>query len=142
MDRKDEMSGAAFMESDVRQFVLKRKPILSHETTGNLVDNCPMAKDVTDREYKRAFLLRTYSAREHRGINQETVANSLGISQPLYAKYETRTPLPHRYIWAFCTACSVTVEWLVTGQGKGVPLLERPPPNKRRGRKPKARKAA
>lgn len=142
MDRKDEMSGAAFMESDIRQFVLNCKPILSHESPGDLVDNCPMAKDVTDREYKSAILLRTYSAREHRGINQETIANSLGITQPLYAKYETRTPLPHRHIWAFCTACSITVEWFVTGHGKGIPLLERPSPKNRRGRKPKSRKAA
>lgn len=142
MDRKDNMSGAAFIESEIRQFVLNCKPILSHERSGGLTDNCPMAKDQTDKQYLEAIRQRTFSAREHRGITQEAIANSLGIDQTLYAKYETRTPLPHRHIWAFCIACNITVEWLVTGQGKGVPLLDRPPPKKRRGRKPKPRKAA
>lgn len=142
MDRKDDMSDTAFIESDIRQFVLNCKPILSHERTGGLTDNCPMAKPQTDTEYLHGFKQRTWSAREHRGITQEAIAVVLGIDQTLYAKYETRGPLPHRHIRAFCIACNVTIEWLVTGQGKGAPLVEKPPPQKRRGRKSKVRKAA
>lgn len=101
-----------------------------------------MANGQTDKQYRDAILQRTFSAREHRRISQEAAAHALGIKQPIYAKYETRSPLPHRHIWAFCIACNVTVEWFVTGQGKGVPLLQRPPPKQRRGRKAKPRKAA
>lgn len=142
MDRKDDMSDATFIESDIRQSVLNCKPILSHETGRDLADTCPMAKAPTDKQYQDAILQRTFSAREHRGITQEAAAHALGTDQPTYAKYERRTPLPHRHIWAFCIACNVTVEWLITGQGKGVPLLERPPAKSRRGRKPKPRKVA
>jgi DNA-binding XRE family transcriptional regulator len=97
----------------------------------------------TEDTYAEAFTRRVYSAREHASLRQEDVADVLGIQQSTYSKYEFRTPLPHRYIRAFCMLCRVNVEWLVTGQGKGPALLERPPKRKRGPNKTrKPRKAA
>ena len=93
-------------------------------------------------DYAKAFITRVFSAREARGLTQEQIAHVLHTTQPTYAKYETRSLLPHRHIWTFCMACQVTIEWLITGQGKGVALLSRPEPVRRRGRKKKQPMAA
>jgi ribosome-binding protein aMBF1 (putative translation factor) len=68
-------------------------------------------------EYTREFLDRTRRAREDAGMTQEDVATILGINQGLYKTYEVRTPLPHRFVAAFCRATRISERWLFTGQG-------------------------
>ena len=48
----------------------------------------------------------------------------LGIDQGRYKQYETRTPLPHEFIPAFCAATRITEEWLFNfplARGNGTP---------------------
>jgi DNA-binding XRE family transcriptional regulator len=52
--------------------------------------------------FKKAFLARTKRAREAAGLTQEEMARRMGIRQDKYAKYESRSPLPHQYIARFC----------------------------------------
>jgi ribosome-binding protein aMBF1 (putative translation factor) len=112
----------------IRRQVLEGKENFSSDAGDGLSEGSIME---TEDTYAEAFTRRVYSAREHASLRQEDVADVLGIQQSTYSKYEFRTPLPHRYIRAFCMLCRVNVEWLVTGQGKGPALLERPPKRKR-----------
>ncbi len=131
------------MESEIRQIVLKLNPILSNALQAPASDTCLMAKKpASSTEYLKAFTTRIYSAREHAGLTQEQMAHILQTSQPTYSKYEVRSLLPHRHIWTFCLSCHVSVEWLVTGQGKGVPLRARPERAHRPGRRARKRAAA
>lgn len=139
MSRKD----LGVMAPTIRLAGLKSKPILSKARLAKILHNCLMDKPLSgSRVFLDAFTLRVYSARESSGLTQEEMAHLLQTSQPTYSKYEGRSLMPHRHIWAFCLACKVSIEWLMTGQGKGVPLLARPKPEKRRGRKPRKRVAA
>jgi DNA-binding XRE family transcriptional regulator len=124
----------------IRRQVLEGKENFSSDQVDDSSQSSIME---TEDTYAEAFTRRVYSAREHASLRQEDVADVLGIQQSTYSKYEFRTPLPHRYIRAFCMLCRVNVEWLVTGQGKGPALLERPPKRKRGPNKTrKPRKAA
>jgi DNA-binding XRE family transcriptional regulator len=124
----------------VRRAVLEGKENFSSDAEDDSSQSSIMETEAT---YAEAFTRRVYSAREHASLRQEDVAEVLGIQQSTYSKYEFRTPLPHRYVRAFCMLCRVNVEWLMTGQGKGPALLERPPKRKRGPNKdPKSRRAA
>jgi DNA-binding XRE family transcriptional regulator len=112
----------------IRRQVLEGKENFSSDAGDGLSEGSIME---TEDTYAEAFTRRVYSAREHASLRQEDVAEVLGIQQSTYSKYEFRTPLPHRYVRAFCMLCRVNVEWLMTGQGKGPALLERPPKRKR-----------
>jgi DNA-binding XRE family transcriptional regulator len=124
------------MRELVRRQVLEGKENFSGDDGDGLSDDSMME---TEDTYAEAFTRRVYSAREHAGLRQEDVAAVLGIQQSTYSKYEFRTPLPHRYVRVFCTLCRVSVEWLMTGQGRGPALLERPPKRKRGPNKPRPR---
>ena len=70
-------------------------------------------------EHRKAFVRRVREAREGVGLTQTDMASLLGVSQPTYAKYETRnTMVPLYLIKRFCLACDVTIDWLVTGVGR------------------------
>jgi DNA-binding XRE family transcriptional regulator len=116
------------MRELIRRQVLEGKDNFAGDDEDGLSDESMMEAEDT---YAEAFTRRVYSAREHSGLRQEDVAAVLGIQQSTYSKYEFRTPLPHRYVRAFCTLCRVNVEWLMTGQGRGPALLDRPPKRKR-----------
>jgi hypothetical protein len=99
-----------------------------------------MADRMSETEEKLAFIRRTRAAREARYDTQSPMLTILELPQGTYKQYETRTPLPHRYIPKFCAACGVTMEWLLTGEGKGPAVMpfptkrtrtERPRPAKR-----------
>lgn len=66
--------------------------------------------------YKSGFIARTQYARERSGLTQEQMAALLGIKQDVYKQYEVRTPLPHRFVEAFCIATRVTEKWLFSGK--------------------------
>lgn len=68
----------------------------------------------TSSEFERQWIARTKFAREKSGKSQEEIAANLGIPQPTYGKYETRTMMPHRYVMAFCALCDITPAWMYT----------------------------
>jgi hypothetical protein len=78
-----------------------------------------MAKKPSETEQKRAFIARVKAAREWRFSTQRPMLTILELDQGTYKQYETRTPLPHRFIPKFCAATGVSVEWLLTGTGEG-----------------------
>ena len=64
------------------------------------------------------FIARTKQARNQSGYTQTEMATILGISQGRYKQYETRSPLPHEFIPAFCIATRVNEHWLFTGHAR------------------------
>lgn len=85
-----------------------------------------MPDRMSETEEKAAFIRRTRLAREARYETQKPMLTILGIEQGTYKQYETRTPLPHRFIPKFCAATGVSVEWLLTGEGEGPAQIEYP----------------
>ena len=67
---------------------------------------------------KQEFIARTKAARKASGYSQTEMARIFGIAQDTWKQYETRTPLPHRYIPNFCTIAKVSETWLFTGKGR------------------------
>lgn len=119
-ESNDVMSAVGVIaESDLGQSVLNSKAILSHDC-GQPVRQTPgMGKELSEAEHKRRFIERTKRARESQFRTQNPILTILDVSQGTYKQYESRTQLPHRYIPKFCAACQVSVEWLLTGEGKG-----------------------
>lgn len=56
---------------------------------------------------------RIKEARERAKMTQDAVAQSLGISQTRYSKYETRSWLPHVYLSRFCDVTDYSLEKLL-----------------------------
>jgi transcriptional regulator with XRE-family HTH domain len=55
-------------------------------------------------------------AREWRGLEQQTVADELGISRATVSNYETGKTSPGKLVInAWAVACTTDVEWLKTG---------------------------
>lgn len=79
------------------------------------------------REDREAFAERVAWAREAAGYTQEETALLLDISQARYSKYEgsRATLMPHALIPKFCLITRVSIEWLMTGQGKAPPRPSR-----------------
>jgi hypothetical protein len=114
------------MPNPLGQSVLKGKANLSYDHRSFSADSSNMAERMSETEERLAFIRRVRMAREARFPSQKPIMVILGISQEqqgTYKQYETRTPLPHRYILKFCAATGVSVEWLLTGEGEGpVPI--------------------
>lgn len=107
------------MPGKIRHIVLGRKPKVSHDDKNHSDDNTAMPKEPGATKFKDDFLARTAAAREAVPFTQDEIAEVLGMSQPKYAKYEKRTPLPHYLVPRFCLACRIDHAWLFTGKGKG-----------------------
>lgn len=122
------------IESDVRQIVLFRKANVSHDCGRLFGLNLGVAKTPSATAYKDEFILRTRWAREASGLTQYEIATLLQIEQPLYAKYENRSMLPHRLMEAFCLATRIDLTWLIAEKGRG-PATGRPTPKRPRPRK-------
>lgn len=90
-----------------------------------------MADRMTESEEKAAFIGRVRAAREARFNTQGPMLTILDLPQGTYKQYETRTPLPYRYIPKFCAACGVSIEWLLTGEGEGPKVIPLPPKRNR-----------
>lgn len=101
-----------------------------------------MADRMTETEEKAAFISRTRAAREARFDTQGPMLTILGVPQGTYKQYETRTPLPYRFIPKFCAACGVTMEWLLTGEGRGPVAIPLPSKRERAPAKSKSGKRA
>ena len=62
--------------------------------------------------WNRKFCKRVQQLRERRGMTQADVAEALGVKTDAYKKWETRSPLPQRYIKRFCLICDCRIEEL------------------------------
>lgn len=104
------------MNGLIGQIVLKRKHKLSHDESGAQAQCFRMHADNPASTFNDSFIERTKAAREAAGLTQEGIATILGIRQDTYKQYETRSPLPHRFVPAFCAATRITEKWLFTGR--------------------------
>jgi transcriptional regulator with XRE-family HTH domain len=75
-----------------------------------------MRNPIPHSNFTLAFIDRTKAARETANLTQLEIATILGIKQDTYKQYETRSPLPHRFIPAFCAATHITSDWLFLGR--------------------------
>lgn len=124
-------------------FVLKSKAKVSYDEKIDFGHNVGMADRMSETEEKLAFIKRTKDARKARFDTQTPMLTILGVDQGTYKQYEKRTPLPWRYIPKFCAATGVSLEWLLTGEGKGGPVVkEYPKEVPKPARKPQRRRAA
>ena len=98
--------------------------------------------DETASAYKAGFLGRVKAARETRFRTQEDLCEVLGMPQPKYSKYETRSLMPHQLIQRFCMACGVSMEWLIAAKGAGPAWKPREDEPRARQKQPKRRRAA
>ena len=124
------------MAANLGRVVLSVKDDKSCDDSASFSETKGMAERMSETEERLAFIARTRAAREARFETQKPMITILGIDQGTYKQYEIRTPLPHRHIPKFCAACGVTMEWLLTGEGKGPAVM--PFPTKRmRSKAPK-----
>lgn len=80
-------------------------------------------KQVPDR-YRAEFTLRTQMARKAAGLTQEEMARRLGLvpadsegpAREFYAKYESRTCLPHHLVVPFCQETGADIVWYLSGK--------------------------
>jgi len=129
------------IESALGQIVLNGKAILSRDCGLRRGQDVLMQRRKTETEEKNLFIARVRAAREARYATQGPMVTILDLDQGTYKQYETRTPLPYRYVPKFCAATGVSMVWLLTGDGKGpevMPLPEKKP----RAKKAKKRVAA
>lgn len=71
---------------------------------------------ITPAQYKKAFCTRLKSIREATGLNQDDFAKQLGIKRDTYAKYESRSLLPHHLIPRVCEITGHDCWFVLTGQ--------------------------
>lgn len=130
------------MEASLGHMVLKCKAKVSYDYEQVGCQNGNMADRMSETEEKLAFIRRVRLARQSRYPTQNPMLTILEIDQGTYKQYETRTPLPHRYIPKFCAATGVSLVWLLTGEGKGpiTPEIPRETP-KRMGARPRGKAA-
>ena len=100
----------------IGQIVQPVKDNVVHAIWTDCRQNLSMARESTPTETELAFIARTKEARLRRFEAAKDMAASLKIGAARYAKYETRTPLPHEYVAQFCLIAGVSIEWLFTGQ--------------------------
>jgi hypothetical protein len=125
------------IDTSLGHIVLNDKADVSRDCATPLGDNHHMASKLTEKEERQAFIARTKLAREARYKTQNPMLEILDLDQGTYKQYETRTPLPHRFIPKFCAATGVEIGWLLTGRGQGpvqMPMQEAPRRKKNRRR--------
>jgi DNA-binding XRE family transcriptional regulator len=106
------------MSKSIGQIVPFFKAKESRDHSHPLWDNVSMAR-MSETEERLSFVRRVKQAREAAFDTQKPMMTILGVEQGTYKQYETRTPLPHRFIPKFCAATRVSMEWLLTGEGQG-----------------------
>jgi len=74
-----------------------------------------------EETYNQGFCARVQLARLTQGPNytQKLMSGILGVSLAAYQKYEIRTPMPHYLIERFARITGASIDWLITGKGKG-----------------------
>lgn len=125
-----------FMPGNYGHIVHKVKDRMS--STSCLVTACPesvkfldsMAKKLTTpTKYREAFCERLQRVRISAGYTQASLARELKIDKDTYAKYESRSLLPHHLIPAVCELTHTDAWFLLTGKAK----ITRLPPRQASG---------
>ena len=112
------------MSTPIGQFVPTFKANTSRDCEHTAWDNVSMTR-MSETEETLSFIRRVKQAREAAFETQRPMLTILGLEQGTYKQYESRTPLPHRFIPKFCAATKVSMEWLLTGEGQGPPEYPR-----------------
>ena len=73
-------------------------------------------KSTPATRYRKAFCQRLKAAREAAGYTQITFAKELGLERDTYAKYESRSLLPHHLIPRVCQLTGHDAWYMLTGQ--------------------------
>ncbi len=81
------------------------------------------------KEYEAGLIRRTRLLRERHGVDQETMAQMLGILAGTYRKYEGRSPLPDYLKARFCMIVKCDLHYYITGhkQAKLKPVADTMP---------------
>ena len=142
--RKDEGADldGSVMEGFLGQSVLKGKANVSYDCGEVFPDSPAMPDRMSETEEKLAFIARVKAARLSRFDTQKPMCTFLGVEQGTYKQYETRTPLPYRFLPKFAAATGISLEWLLTGEGQGPAVEEFPREVPKRQRKAARGKAA
>lgn len=117
--------GVTIMESCLGQLVLNGKSNLSYDYGEAFRDNAGMTERMSETEETLAYIARVRAARIAKFATQKPVYSYLDIPQDTYKHYEVipatgkGRPMPMRYIPKFCLITEISVEWLLTGEGKG-----------------------
>lgn len=70
-------------------------------------------------DYKAIAERTKYARKQLTNLNQDAMADALGISRSAYAQYETgRTPIQSRHLIIFCELTGVSASWLLSGKGE------------------------
>ncbi len=69
-----------------------------------------MDTNQTATAFHQAFCAQLRKLREARGLTIEEAAEFLGMTGEALRKYETRTPLPHRYVHRVCRFYNLTID--------------------------------
>lgn len=69
--------------------------------SARVIDRGRTGQPAPPRDFRPAFLRRTRALRQAAGHSQTSIASALGLHRDRYAKYETRSPLPHALIPRF-----------------------------------------
>lgn len=78
---------------------------------------CPMGRGTTNADFVEDFCRRVRAAREMAGYaDRDAFAKLMGIEKDTYFRYESRTPLPHRYIPRFLELTGADAQILFTGK--------------------------
>lgn len=75
--------------------------------------------------FKAAFTSRTQELRERRGFSQREMAVALGVETSAYAKYESRSFLPHHLIPRFCAICNISADEIFGLGARSRPLAHK-----------------
>tara|TARA_A200000113_G_C8791985_1_gene331204 strand:- start:269 stop:670 length:402 start_codon:yes stop_codon:yes gene_type:complete len=70
-----------------------------------------------DTKNREQYIARVKLARENSGLKHREVADLIGCSREAYTNYESRRPMPQKYLAKFCEATKARSEWLLTGKG-------------------------
>ena len=101
----------------IGQFVQPVKDNVSNAFWTKGRQNWPMAKkDKTSSDFKADFIARVKATRERKFASAKEMATALGVGHEAYAKYESRSWLPHELVIKFALITGVSVEYLYTGK--------------------------
>ncbi len=76
--------------------------------------------------FKESFCARLKDARSAAGLNQAALAHRLGLERETYAKYESRSLLPHDLLPQTAKTLGVSIAYLLTGKDGDSPLPAAP----------------
>lgn len=77
-----------------------------------------MTKIRVSAEYRKAMCQRLKDARDAAGYTQGTFAEKLGLNEKTYAKYESRSLLPHPLIGTVCRLLDLDAFVFLDGYGR------------------------